>query len=122
MDGIVTGAEAGDLNNDGSPEIYVYVTSVGSGSYGSLVAYAGDQDRSLNKIYLPDLEKNAVNAWGYMGHDVFFLQGNRLVRRFPIYRKGDINAAPSCGTRELLYKLVPGEAGLILRLVSSRIL
>jgi len=35
VDGTVTGAEVADLNRDGSPEIYVYVTSVGSGSYGS---------------------------------------------------------------------------------------
>jgi len=122
VDGIVTGAEAGDLNNDGSPEIYVYVTSVGSGSYGSLIAYAGNKNTLLSKIYLPELDRHAQYGEGYMGHDVFSLQGDRLARRFPIYRKGDVNAAPSGGTRELLYKLVPGEAGWILRPVSSRIL
>ena len=35
IDGTVTGAEVADLNGDGSPEIYVYVTSAGSGSYGT---------------------------------------------------------------------------------------
>ena len=31
IDGTVTGAEVADLNADGSPEIYVYTTSAGSG-------------------------------------------------------------------------------------------
>jgi hypothetical protein len=32
IDGSVTGAEVADVNADGSPEIYVYVNSAGSGS------------------------------------------------------------------------------------------
>ncbi len=122
VDGIVTGAEVGDLNNDGSPEIYVYITSAGSGSYGSLIAYAGNHNASFSEIYFPDPDGDAGYAEGYMGHDVFFLKGNGLVRRFPIYGKGDSNAAPTGGTRELLYKLFPGETGWILNLVDSRLL
>ena len=38
IDGSVTGVEVADLNSDGSPEIYVFVNSAGSGSYGTLVA------------------------------------------------------------------------------------
>ena len=41
---------------------------------------------------------------------------NVLGRRFPIYREGDTNAGPLGKTRQLQYKLVPGEAGWILRL------
>jgi hypothetical protein len=33
------------------------------------------------------------------------------VQRFPLYAEGDTNAAPSGKTRQLQYKLVPGEAG-----------
>jgi len=32
VDGTVTGAEVADLNADGSPEIYIYTQSAGSGS------------------------------------------------------------------------------------------
>jgi hypothetical protein len=53
IDGTVTGAEVADLNRDGSPELYVYVTSAGSGSYGSLVAYSSNKRKSLSEIYLP---------------------------------------------------------------------
>ena len=36
VDGVVTAAEVADLNADGSPELYIYIASVGSGYYGSL--------------------------------------------------------------------------------------
>ena len=45
-DGIVTGAEVADLDADGSPEVYVYTHSAGSGSYGGLIAYAADEVNS----------------------------------------------------------------------------
>jgi hypothetical protein len=49
INGTVTGAGAADLNADGSPKIYVYITSAGSGSYGSLVAYSANHRRSLSE-------------------------------------------------------------------------
>ena len=115
VDGIVTGAEAADLDGDGSPEIYVYVSSAGSGSYGSLVAYAANRRKSLSEIYLPPLGDDRVNGRGYMGHDAFATAEGRLVRRFPIYGEEDANARPTGGTRQLEYRLVPGEAGWILQ-------
>jgi hypothetical protein len=54
-------------------------------------------------------------ARGYMGHDEFAIVENSLVRRFPVYRDGDTNAAPSGGTRQIQYKLVAGESGRVLR-------
>lgn len=116
VDGGVAGAEVADLDADGSPELYVYITSAGSGSYGSLVAYAANRRRSLSEIYLPPVTDNAGAARGYMGHDESAVVEDRLVQRFPIYREGDTNASPSGRTRQLQYKLVPGEAGWQLRL------
>lgn len=116
IDGTVTAAEAADLNADGSPEIYVYVTSAGSGSYGSLVAYSANRRKSLSEIYLPPVAGNEALSKGYMGHDDFAVVESTFVQRFPIYRDGDINARPTGGTRQLQYKLVPGEAGWILKL------
>jgi hypothetical protein len=113
--GTVTGAEVADLNVDGSPEIYVCVTSAGSGSYGSLVAYSANNRKSLSEIYLPPLEENKAAAKGYMGHDEFAVVESTFVRRFPVYRDNDSNAKPTGGMRQLQYKLVPGEAGWLLR-------
>lgn len=116
IEGTVTRAEVADLNVDGSPEIYVYVTSAGSGSYGSLVAYAANRRKSLSEIFLPPIAENPTASKGYMGHDEFAVVENTFVQRFPIYRLGDVNARPTGGTRQLQYKLVPGEAGWILKL------
>jgi hypothetical protein len=116
VEGVVTGAEVADLNVDQSPEIYIYVQSAGSGSYGSLVAYAANNRKSLSEIYLRPVSDDAEASKGYMGHDEFAVVENTLVQRFPIYREGDTNANPTGGTRQLQYKLVSGEAGWILRL------
>jgi hypothetical protein len=110
VDGIVTGAEVADLNADGSPEIYVYVTSAGSGSYGSLAAWSANSKKSLSPIILPELAEDPVNGKGYMGHDKFVVAEQYLVRSFPLYKEGDPNAAPSGGSRQLQYTLESGEA------------
>jgi hypothetical protein len=114
-DGRVMLAEVGDLNVDNSPEVYVYTQSAGSGSYGGLIAYAANDRKSLSEIYLPPVAENPEASKGYMGHDEFAVVENTLVQRFPIYKDGDTNAAPTGGTRQLQYKLEPGEAGWVLR-------
>ncbi len=116
IDGTVTGAEVADLNGDGSPEIYVYVTSAGSGSYGSLVAYSANRRKSLSEIYLPPLAEDKMAAMGYMGHDVFSVVDSYLVRCFPVYREADTNSKPTGGMHQLRYQLTRGEAGWILKL------
>ena len=110
-DGTITGVEVEDLDADGYPEIYVYVTSAGSGSYGSLIAYASNRNRSLSEIYLPALEDDPEASEGYMGHDEFAVGEGALVRRFPLYHEGDENADPTGGTRQVQYRLKAGEAG-----------
>lgn len=116
IDGTVTGIQVADMNGDGSPEIYVYVHSAGSGTYGELIAYSANNKKSLSEIYLPPLADDAENFKGYMGHDEFIVIEGYLVRRFPVYADGDTNINPTGGTRQLQYKLIPGEASWILEL------
>ncbi|MFN5745544.1 MAG: PliI family lysozyme inhibitor of I-type lysozyme [Methylococcaceae bacterium] len=66
IDGTVTGAEVADLNVDGSPEIYVFVSSAGSDSYGSLVGYSANNKKSLSEIYLPPLQDHPKAAKGHL--------------------------------------------------------
>ncbi len=115
-DGTITGVEVDDLNADGFPEVYVYVNSAGSGSYGSLIAFASNRNRSITPIALPPLENEDVAVTkGYMGRDKFQIGEAALLRRFPIYREGDTNSKPTGGMRQIQYKLKGGEAGWVLR-------
>ena len=114
LDGSAYLAELADLDANGWPEVYVYVSSAGSGSYGSLVAYAVNNGKSATPIYLPPLDQSPDAGAGYMGHDEFRTVENRLVRRFPLYQSGDTNAGPTGGTRQLQYRLEAGEAGWVL--------
>jgi hypothetical protein len=91
------------------------VTSAGSGSYGSLVAYAANRKKSLTEIYLPPMQDDPKASKGYMGHDEFAVIENSLARRFPLYKEGDTNGKPSGGMRQIQYKLKAGEAGWILK-------
>ena len=111
IDGSAYRAELADLDGNGWPEVYIYASSAGSGSYGSLLAYAVNQGKSISDIYLPPLDEHPTAGKGYQGHDEFRVVENRLVRRFPLYRAGDTNAAPGGGSRQLQYRLVAGEAG-----------
>ncbi|OQX50171.1 MAG: hypothetical protein B5M46_01400 [Epsilonproteobacteria bacterium 4484_20] len=119
IDGTVNGADVADLNGDGAPEIYVFTTSAGSGSYGSVVAYSSNNNKSVSEIYFPEVDLKNKASKGYMGHDEFTIIENRLARRFPVYNDKDRNAKPTGGMRQLTYKLLPGEAAWQLKLVKS---
>ena len=116
IDGSVINAEIADLDANGFPEIYIYVTSAGSGSYGSLVGYAVNKGKSMSDIYLPPVSDDPKHNKGYMGHDQFAVVEGTFVQRFPIYKDADTNAQPTGKTRQLQYKLKAGEAGWVLRL------
>lgn len=101
----VINAEIGDLNVDSYPEVFVYLVSDGSGSYGKLIGYSVNNGKSVSQVYLPEIsENNEVNK-GYMGHDEMAIVENTFCQRFPIYKEGDSNANPTGGTRQIQYKV-----------------
>ncbi|TDG11900.1 hypothetical protein E2F43_16165 [Seongchinamella unica] len=105
VDGVAYRAQIADLDSDQRPEVYVAIASAGSGSYGSLVAYVVNDDLTLERIVLPELGEDQAVSDGYMGHDDFAVEETSLVRRFPLYLPGDVNAQPSGGTRNVVYQL-----------------
>ena len=115
--GSLTGSEVEDLNSDGRPELILLVTSAGSGSYGSVLAWSASKGHTLLPITMPELSGKL--AQGYMGHDQFAVVETTLMRRFPIYRPGDTNAKPTGGTRQISYKLMAGEAGFLFKPVGD---
>lgn len=109
INGIVTGADVGDIDTDGSPEIYIYVQAGEDGAPGSLVAFSTNKKKSMSGITVPDL--TAKQAKGYRGGDKFALVENAIARRFQLHKGGK----PTGKMRQLQYKLRPGEASWTLK-------
>lgn len=113
-DGWVVNAEAADLDRNGSPEIYIYASTYGSGSFGKIYAFEffpTSFDAIRTEPLLPML------AEGYMGHDAFKIENGQLIREFPIYRAGDTNVRPTGGSRKIWYELREIEKKLVLKAV-----
>jgi hypothetical protein len=106
----ISDAFVADLDGNGFDEIYIVTTSAGSGSYGTIMGFASNKDKSLSMINFPEIQESDKNFEGYMGHDTFKIEDQKLVRTFPIYNKDDTNQHPTGGTRKLVYGLYPGEA------------
>jgi len=99
-----------DLDGNGFDEIYIITISAGSGSYGTVLGFASNKDKSLSMIHFPEIREGDAHFQGYRGHDTFKIEGQKLVRMFPVYNKGDTNENPTGSRRKLVYGLVPGEA------------
>jgi hypothetical protein len=108
-----------DIDGNGFDEIYIVATAAGSGSYGTVLGFASNKDKSLSMIHFPEMREGKAHFEGYMGHDTFTIEGRKLVRLFPIYKKGDTNENPTGGRRKLVYGLYPGEAMWQLRIENS---
>lgn len=109
IEGTLTNAEIGDLNGDGFPEMLVYMTSDGSGSYGTVIGYSVNNGKSMSEIFMPNISDNPEANKGYMGHDEFAMVENSFCRRFKTYNPQDTNSNPTGKTRQIQYKLKDGE-------------
>lgn len=103
---------AADLDGNGFDEVYIITTAAGSGSYGNVWAFSSNKDRSFSFVYFPELVEADLKPGkpfhGYEGHDVFKVEGNRLVRNFRV-SEGDQKI-----NRTIRYQLKKGETGYIL--------
>jgi hypothetical protein len=109
IEGTITNAEIGDLNKDGFPEVLVYITSDGSGSYGTVIGYSVNNGKSMSEIFMPNIADNPKAKKGYMGHDEFAIVESTFCQRFKIYNPQDTNSNPTGKTRQIQYKLKDGE-------------
>lgn len=101
-DGWVVNAETADLDQNNSPEIYIYSCTYGSGSFGKVYGFQFFPT-SFDAIHMVPLHSDLIE--GYMGHDMFKIEDEYLIRQFPIYRAGDANARATGGTRIIKYQL-----------------
>lgn len=102
--GTLEDAAMADLDKNDEPEIYIICRSAGSGGYVEILSFLW-KGPSLQPVYFPEVDPDDPLFQGYMGHDAISISAERLQRKFPVYREGDPNAAPSGGERNLLYKL-----------------
>lgn len=104
VEGVVSDAVAANLNDNKFPELLIFVTDAGSGSYGQLIGYEF-LNQGRRNLTLPELAGPA--AKGYQGHDEFRVQNGRVLRSFPIYLDADPNCCPTGGQRTIQYELPP---------------
>ena len=63
----VNDVQIADLNDDGYPEVLVYLTNDGSGSYGNLIGYSSNNGKSMSQIALSPIEDMKALAKYYRG-------------------------------------------------------
>jgi hypothetical protein len=99
-DGKVTEVMAQDIDGDNSPEAAVIVESANGRRTASVfTTFAG---KSFGQVHFPEPADKALFD-GYQGGDEYEMMENTFVRRFPLHGK-------SAKTRQLQFKLKPGEA------------
>jgi hypothetical protein len=107
-----------DLDDNGFEEIYLITQSAGSGSYVNIYGIASNKDKSTSPVYVRPVSEKQMEKGGlfegFMGHNNFSLQNNKLINSFPVYKNEDSNAKPTGGNKKIEYRLIAGEAGWIL--------
>ena len=106
----IKGVYVADLDDNGFDEFYIITISSGSGSYGNVIGFASNNDKSLSMMHFPGISEEDEPFAGYMGHDNFKIADKKFIRSFPIYLSKDKNPTPTGGTRHLSYGLFSGEA------------
>jgi hypothetical protein len=109
--GKVKGVQIDDLNNDGFPDLVVFVFTNDTITLGNVLVFPSEENKSFAPISLPDVLLDGKLKEGYKGNDEFTLLEGTLMRKFPIYKPGDTKDKPTGGARVMLYQMVNGDAG-----------
>jgi hypothetical protein len=108
--GRVKKAETDDLNNDGFPDLVIYVYDGKEGLYGKVLGIYSEKNETIGPIGFPDIMDDQKLKVGYKGNDEFLLMEGNLMRRFPIYQAVDsVNFVPSGMVRQIQYRVIRGE-------------
>ena len=110
--GRITGAEVDDLNNDGFPDLVIYVYNGGTKNTGTVIGVKSDNNQGIAPIFFPDIIDDQKLKVGYYGHDEFSLMEGTLMRRFPVYDSSDSTNTKLTGiVRQIQYRVVAADRG-----------
>ncbi|MBS1947864.1 MAG: hypothetical protein JST47_08865 [Bacteroidetes bacterium] len=109
--GRISKTEIDDLNDDGFPDLVVYIFSGKNAEFGTVYGFASDQNKSYVPIMLPDVMLDGKLKEGYKGHDHFMLLQGKLVREFPVYLPDGPTDKPTGGKRIIMYGIVSDPPG-----------
>lgn len=107
----VISAEIDDLNQDGFVDLIIYILE--SSGKKNLFCVSSKNDEMLQPIYFPDITNDAQLSKGYRGGDEYKLVEGILFRKFPIYEADTTIKAPTKKVRQIMYKVINGERGIL---------
>lgn len=110
--GRATGIAVDDLNDDGYPDLLVYIFSGPNNEIGTVAGVTSNANTEMVPVYFPDIYNDPKLREGYKGHDEFTVMVGTLLRTFPIYKPGDTDT-PTGGKRVVQYKIMKGEQGTL---------
>ena len=105
----VLSAEIDDLNNDGFPEVVIFI--VDPKGTKSLFCISSKENERMEPIFFPDITDDMRLSKGYRGQDEFKLVEGILFRKFPIFELDTAIKQPTNKVRQILYRVIPGEQG-----------
>lgn len=109
--GRVSAAMVDDLNSDGLADLILFIYTDSAAIHGTVYVLVSQDSKTIVPAGLPDPALDGKINTGYKGHDVFKLLEGTLLQRFPIFRPGDKDDAPTGGTRTVQYSLSKGDSG-----------
>lgn len=103
----VISAEIDDLNNDGFPDIVIFIEDAAGKK--SIFPICSQNNERLAPIIFPDIMNDMDLSKGYRGKDEYKLVEGVLFRKFPVFPTDTTIKEPTNKIRQLMYRVVPGE-------------
>jgi hypothetical protein len=100
-----------DLDGNGFDEIYIVTTAAGSGSYGTILGFASNKDKSLSMIHFPEVREGDETFRRVHGARHFTIEGRKLVRMFPVYQRATPTRTRPAGGASWFTVWFPGRPG-----------
>jgi hypothetical protein len=103
----VFAAEIDDLNNDGFPDIIIFIEDAAGKK--SIFPICSQDNERIAPIYFPDIMDDMELSKGYRGKDEYKLVEGVLFRKFPVFPTDTAIKEPTNKIRQLMYRVVQGE-------------